>query len=183
MPLQQPQNSQDIESTLNCSEHNCILKNACIDHSAIKSRFVIRIIGNESHVQEIKTLAENAILKAYRESTTFLFEGLQKNVTFAIAMNSTAAVIKLDIEGSEYELFETEILSKNIPLPRQLLFELHTERADPRYVPPNTVRGKNRTEVNDLFLRLYDIGYRIVGMEINSGDGSCADIGMVLVDQ
>ncbi len=72
MPLQQPQNSQDIESTLNCSEHNCILKNACIDHSAIKSRFVIRIIGNESHVQEIKTLAENAILKAYRESTTFL---------------------------------------------------------------------------------------------------------------
>jgi hypothetical protein len=36
MPLQQPQNSQDIESTLNCSEHNCILKNACIDYSAIK---------------------------------------------------------------------------------------------------------------------------------------------------
>jgi hypothetical protein len=130
-------------------------------------------IGSKTDIDDVEVYGHNKRSLTFEPLSTVMKE----------LGHTQIDILKLDIEGSEYELFETEILSKNIPLPRQLLFELHTERADPRYVPPNTVRGKNRTEVNDLFLRLYDIGYRIVGMEINSGDGSCADFGMVLVDQ
>ena len=91
-------------------------------------------------------------------------------------------MLKFDIEGSEWELFENEILQ--LPpskLPNQLLFEFHTEGANPNFVPTASVKGRDRLEVNRLMLLLFDVGYRIIEMERNDGDPYCAEISMIRI--
>lgn len=87
-------------------------------------------------------------------------------------------VLKFDIEGFEWKLFSTEILSGRL-LPRQLAFELHTENASPYTVPPHLVEGKGFVEVNRLFLALHDLGYRVASREKNKYDGRCAEFVLV----
>jgi len=70
-------------------------------------------------------------------------------------------VLKFDIEGFEWDLFETLILP-GLLLPDQLVFELHTEGAGAKWVSPEQVKGKGFEQVNGLFLRLFDLGYRVV---------------------
>lgn len=83
-------------------------------------------------------------------------------------------LLKFDIEGFEWELFQTEILpSKN--LPEQLSFELHTQGALKQFVPPANVKGKGFVEVNQLFKALFDRGYRVASKELNNGDPTCAE--------
>jgi Methyltransferase domain len=91
-------------------------------------------------------------------------------------------LLKFDIEGSEWELFEKEILP--LPpskLPKQILFELHTEKSNPMFVPPKSVKGRGRDEVNRLMLKLFDLGYRIIEQERNDGDPYCTEVSMVRV--
>lgn len=90
-------------------------------------------------------------------------------------------LLKFDIEGSEWELFETQVLNANMALPRQLSFELHAEGASKHFIPKELVRGKNRTVVNKLFLKLFDLGYRVLQMEYNIGNYNCAEFSMVLI--
>jgi len=78
-------------------------------------------------------------------------------------------LLKFDIEGSEWELLE-HILQHPENAPRQLVFELHTQGAAPTWVPRDTVAGKNRVAVNELFLRLHDFGYRVLFKQVNPGD-------------
>merc|ERR1711879_159961 len=69
--------------------------------------------------------------------------------TMRLLGHDSVDVLKFDIEGFEWKLFDTEILSgKN--LPRQLAFELHTEGSVPKAVPPHLVKGKGFAEVNRL---------------------------------
>mmetsp|Transcript_74922 Transcript_74922/g.132513 ORF Transcript_74922/g.132513 Transcript_74922/m.132513 type:complete len:494 (-) Transcript_74922:75-1556(-) len=86
-------------------------------------------------------------------------------------------LLKFDIEGYEWQLFQSEILSTNdrTQLPEQIAFELHTRGANPSYVPVELVSSKGPEQVGDLFLSLFDIGYRVISKEINSGDGHCAE--------
>eukprot|EP00747_Dinoflagellata_sp_TGD_P070655 gnl/TRDRNA2_/TRDRNA2_156698_c0_seq4.p1 gnl/TRDRNA2_/TRDRNA2_156698_c0~~gnl/TRDRNA2_/TRDRNA2_156698_c0_seq4.p1 ORF type:complete len:334 (+),score=67.53 gnl/TRDRNA2_/TRDRNA2_156698_c0_seq4:85-1086(+) len=91
-------------------------------------------------------------------------------------------LLKFDIEGFEWQLFATEILpSQN--LPEQLSFELHTQQANPRFVPMDNVKSKDFVAVNKLFLNLYNMGYRVVSKEINSGDPACAEFVLLNVHE
>lgn len=89
-------------------------------------------------------------------------------------------VLKFDIEGSEWDLFN-DILKEPAKAPKQLLFELHTEGANRNFVPPSTVGGKSKPQVNELFIKLHDIGYRVVSKRLNRGDPNCADFTLIMV--
>lgn len=130
-------------------------------------------VGSKTNIDDLPVYGNN-----HRE---LVFQSL--SATMKELNHTRIDLLKIDIEGSEWEVLETEILSGRSPLPRQILFELHTEGSNPRFVPPETVVGKDRSAVNNLFLRLFDIGYRVIGKQLNSGDGSCADFGLVLVDE
>lgn len=82
--------------------------------------------------------------------------------------------------GFEWGILQSEIIDGG-SRPTQLLFELHTQRANPYFVPPNVVEGKDRASVNRLFLALHNIGYRVVSKEINGGDRACAEFALALV--
>eukprot|EP01039_Chlorochromonas_danica_P003707 gene3707-4055_t len=86
-------------------------------------------------------------------------------------------MFKFDIEGCEWDLIYDEIIHGNeADLPTQLLFELHTQGANPRWVPRDIVQGKGRQEVDQLILDLFHLGYRVFHLQMNSGDHYCAEI-------
>lgn len=101
--------------------------------------------------------------------------------TMRLLGHDSLDVLKFDIEGFEWRLFETEILGGGL-LPRQLAFELHTQGSKPIVVPPHLVKGKGFGEVNQLFLALHDRGYRVVSKEMNIYDDKCAEFVLVNVD-
>lgn len=83
-------------------------------------------------------------------------------------------LLKFDIEGFEWQLFHTQLLNSE-HAPEQLSFELHTQKANPAYVPHDNVADKGFVQVNQLFKNLYDMGYRVTSKELNSGDPACAE--------
>ena len=86
-------------------------------------------------------------------------------------------MLKFDIEGFEWELFENDILHADpADLPDQLLFELHTEGANHRWVPEHNVRHKRHHQVNELIYNLWKLGYRCINIEINHSDKHCAEM-------
>jgi hypothetical protein len=86
-------------------------------------------------------------------------------------------VLKLDVEGSEWTLLE------DLPVrPRQLFIQVHTSQAKRKYVPHHLVETKDRDAKNAMFLKLYDMGYRVISKDINHGDLACAEFSLVLVD-
>ena len=92
----------------------------------------------------------------------------------------TLEVLKFDIEGFEWHLFENEIFKMD-SLPQELVFELHTEGANPLMVPRDLVKDKGAREVNQLFLKLHDMGYRVVSKEVNESDSACAEFVLINV--
>jgi len=84
-------------------------------------------------------------------------------------------LLKFDIEGFEWQLFDSLLKSSKRNLPQQLAFELHTEGASDSYVPPDIVRNKTRKDVVKLFAELRKLGYRVVSKEVNRGDRSCCE--------
>ena len=99
--------------------------------------------------------------------------------TMASLGHTELDVLKFDIEGAEWSLIEQHILS-NGTRPAQLMFELHSFCANPRYLPPFLTEGRNKAAVNRLFSALFDIGYRVAHSEVNSGDPCCAEFVLVL---
>eukprot|EP00977_Amphora_coffeiformis_P028527 scaffold35719_cov137-Amphora_coffeaeformis.AAC.1 len=81
-------------------------------------------------------------------------------------------VLKFDIEGFEWKLFDSILKSRK--LPRQMSFELHTRHASRAYVSPPLVADKGKEAVVELFDRLYSLGYRVVAKELN-WDQRCAE--------
>jgi hypothetical protein len=93
-------------------------------------------------------------------------------------------LLKFDIEGFEWQLFQSQLLNgSSEKLPEQLSFELHTQKANPAYVPHENVKDKGFVQVNELFRALYDKGYRVTSKEINSGDPACAEFVAVNVNR
>lgn len=92
-------------------------------------------------------------------------------------------ILKMDIEGFEWEVLETEIIKgKRVDLPYQLLFELHTQGSNAKVVPKDVVSGKTRNEVNILIHQLRIRGYRCISVIVNSDDRYCAEIVMARID-
>jgi len=102
--------------------------------------------------------------------------------TMRLLGHDSVDVLKFDIEGFEWKLFESEILGLKT-LPRQLAFELHTEGSKPIAVPPHLVQGRGYVEVNRLFLALHDAGYRVVSKEMNEVDEKCAEFVLANVNE
>lgn len=63
-----------------------------------------------------------------------------------------------------------------------MLFELHTERSNPEYVPAHLVNGKRRQQVDQLLLDLYNLGYRLANWEYNNGDKHCIEVCMININ-
>lgn len=97
------------------------------------------------------------------------FKFLSLRETMQTLGHTKVDIFKFDIEGFEWKLLESEIL--NAPsdryLPNQLLFEVHLEGVTPLAVPPHLVKGKRRHQVNELILKLFNLGYRVVHKECN----------------
>jgi hypothetical protein len=111
------------------------------------------------------------------ENQTRLFQPLSQVMS---TLNHTKVdILKFDVEGNEWTLFES-ILAAPF-LPRQLNFELHLMGANPGPVPPALVQGKRRKAVNEVMLRLLEVGYGVVSLEPNPGDRYCAEVTMVLM--
>lgn len=94
--------------------------------------------------------------------------------------HSHVDLLKFDIEGFEWQLFQTQLLTSTNP-PEQISFELHTQKANPAYVPQENVHDKGYVQVSQLFRSLYDLGYRVTSKELNSGDPACAEFVVVKV--
>jgi hypothetical protein len=90
-------------------------------------------------------------------------------------------LLKFDIEGFEWQLFESNFLAGDNP-PEQISFELHTQKANPDFVPHGNVEDKDFVQVNRLFKSLLDLGYRVTSKEINNGDPACAEFVVVNVN-
>ena len=97
--------------------------------------------------------------------------------------HSHVDILKMDIEGFEWDILTALLDLSDADLPWQLLLELHAEGANPAFVPASLVKGKTRQEVAKLFLRLHDQGYRVVYKEINVGDPYCADFTLLMSQQ
>lgn len=125
-------------------------------------------IGRRSNV----TFTNNIYVHSQSDANKFQFKSLAD--TMAELGHNHVDLLKFDIEGFEWQLLETEILPSRNP-PEQISFELHTQKANPAYVPPSLVSDKGYVEVNRLFRSLYDKGYRVASKELNSGDPACAE--------
>ena len=124
---------------------------------------------------------EGNVYSKEKEKTGLGFEFVSLAQAMARLGHTRLDVLKFDIEGFEWELFENEILRMPTALlPEQLLFELHTEGSNKKYVPPSVVANRTKASVNDLFLRLYDSGYRVVSVERN-GDPRCAEFTLLRI--
>ena len=91
-------------------------------------------------------------------------------------------MLKMDIEGFEWDLIENEIINGDEnSLPEQLLFELHTEGANTKWVPAGNVYHKRIDQVNRLVYGLWLRGYRLMNIDINIGDPKCAELAFVRI--
>lgn len=90
-------------------------------------------------------------------------------------------MLKMDIEGFEWDVLKSLLTSKDEDLPSQLLFELHTEGASSYFVPPNNVKGYGRRQVTQLIYDLYQRNYRVINIEINRKDLHCAEIALIRI--
>lgn len=89
--------------------------------------------------------------------------------------------LKLDIDGLEYQVIE-DILKGPVQ-PLQIVVEMHTEEATTKMASEANVKGKGYNEVSDLFLKMFDKGYRTISKRINTVDRACADFNLLNVDQ
>ncbi len=132
-------------------------------------------------VGQKKPFEGNTYTAGHREDA-FIFKSLRE-IMMELG-HARLDILKMDIEGFEWTVLEQEVLPLAMTTPPQaaplqLLFELHTEGANPRFVPQGVVKGRGRAAVNALFLSLLEAGYRVVSKEINGGDLACAEFSLV----
>merc|ERR1711988_927808 len=82
-------------------------------------------------------------------------------------------LLKMDIEGAEWQWFDSHMLLISKLRPLQLTFELHTRFANPSFVLPALVSGRGRGEVHRLVRSLFKAGYHLLYKHLNSGDRAC----------
>lgn len=182
---------------------NCIVYGAGIaDDSSFEEKmakmgcevhaFDCTLRGNESSVTGKKFQFHNWCLGTPASFEENNYAKNQKGWNYAFFSVSEAMkklghqqldVLKFDIEGFEWNLFENDLLKGLLTTkarPKQLTFELHTAGANAGAVPHDVVAGKDYKAVDNLFAKLYDLGYRVISKERNPYDPHCAEF--VLVD-
>jgi len=97
----------------------------------------------------------------------------------------TVDLLKFDIEGFEWELLRTQVMRPGGVRPHQISFELHTKGTNPRWVSPAVLEGAHaqgagKRAVNQLFLDLHDLGYRVVSKEVSKKVPTCAEFVVAL---
>ena len=135
---------------------------------AAHSLFINGVLG-------VNQQMESAHAKGQDESQ-YVFKTIDQ--TMKELKHTKRSVLKFDIEGFEWGLFENNILNMKTH-PVQLTLELHTQGANPRAVPPTVFEGKSFQAVNKLFLTLHDQGYRVISKEVNGGCPCCAEFVLV----
>jgi hypothetical protein len=83
-------------------------------------------------------------------------------------------LLKLNMQGLEWQFFETEILPLKSP-PMQLDFSLHTEGTTSDQIYQSLVKGKGFPQVNRLFRGLYRSGYLLASKKAEVGDPASAE--------
>lgn len=81
-------------------------------------------------------------------------------------------LLKMDIEGSEYDVFDDLLSDLTVSLPEQIAFELHTAASS-----PVSWRQRKMTpgEIGALAERLYLGGYRVLSRENNDLCDDCVE--------
>jgi hypothetical protein len=160
---------------LGCETHafDCTIKSDAKAVVGKQFKFHPWCIGNKDHV----SMPKSVYVKT--DEANLQFKSLSE--TMEELGHKYVDLLKFDIEGFEWGLFQHEILPSNNP-PEQISFELHTQKANPAYVPHDNVADKDFVKVNQLFKALYDKGYRVTSKEINSGDDACAEFVIVNVN-
>mmetsp|Transcript_11207 Transcript_11207/g.19187 ORF Transcript_11207/g.19187 Transcript_11207/m.19187 type:complete len:532 (+) Transcript_11207:42-1637(+) len=113
----------------------------------------------------------------WENQTTGVFLGLEEVMTKL--GHKAIDLLKFDIEGNEWALFDTLLKTRKDLLPHQLAFEIHTYGAQHSAVPQDLVGDKGERETAELFNRLYDAGYMLTSKAVNVKDPSCAEMLMV----
>eukprot|EP00187_Rhodella_violacea_P019318 CAMPEP_0184732284 /NCGR_PEP_ID=MMETSP0314-20130426/53716_1 /TAXON_ID=38298 /ORGANISM="Rhodella maculata, Strain CCMP 736" /LENGTH=309 /DNA_ID=CAMNT_0027198839 /DNA_START=50 /DNA_END=979 /DNA_ORIENTATION=- len=132
-------------------------------------------VGKEKKLMNID---ESRYTKGQSEDRVYEFYGLLE--IMGKLGHEELTVLKFDIEGFEWSLFEEEILMMDsVRLPAVLVFELHAEGSNGLYVSPELVEGRDGLAVNQLFLKLWGLGYRTVSKNVNRGDPKCADFVLI----
>jgi len=114
---------------------------------------------------------------SHNEASSLVFQSLEE--TMNQLGHKKIDVLKFDIEGSEWSLFDTILQTPPSHLPAQMFFEIHTETANPTLVPASTVKGRRKPDVNNLFVKLLDLGYFVYSKILNDGDPACAEFSLV----
>ena len=122
---------------------------------------------------------EQNIYTAGIDEKIFTFHGLRAIMNKL--HHAEIDMLKMDIEGFEWSVLYSEIIETDVR-PELLMFELHTEGANPVFVPKNVVAGRDGAAVADLFLKLFDIGYRVMHVDVNPGDSHCAEFALAYLN-
>lgn len=133
-------------------------------------------IGSESSSGLVRN---SHYTRGHDEKREYIFKRL--NTVMEVLGHDHVSMIKFDIEGFEWQLFE-EILQLPLnKLPRSIVFELHLEGTDPNYVPPAVVQGRKREAVRELFLKLWHKGFRVTSKILNPRSETVAEFAMLRI--
>lgn len=83
-------------------------------------------------------------------------------------------ILKFDIEGAEWQVFGPLFRSK--VKPNQLVFEVHLEGSNPKFVPPAAVKHKRWEALQEIMINLHSMNYTLISFLPNPGDKHCADM-------
>lgn len=146
------------------------------------SRFQSHVHFHHWCLGRASNFSNNAYSRA-SDSKEFAFQTLSETRRILGHKKVRLNILKMDIEGFEWELLYQEIIlaTSEDDLPDQLLFELHTKGANPECVPPHLTQDKTKSKVNELFLALWSKGYRVIFKLINPEDSTCADFTLLRI--
>merc|ERR1719272_1024046 len=170
---------EEIMATkIGCDVHafDCTINNQAASVKGKHFHFHEWCIGSNKEV-DMGGLNDN-YLKGEKKTETLIFKSLSDSMKEL--GHSQMDLLKFDIEGFEWQLFTEELLKGKV-LPKQISFEMHTQGAKDWSVPVSNTKGRSNHEVNNAFLALHKLGYRVVSKERNRHDHACAEFVMVLV--
>lgn len=98
--------------------------------------------------------------------------------TMQVLGHSRIDILKADIEGFEWQLFEGSFL-RGMLQPWQIIFELHAKGSNPRYAPEQLTHDKDCERVRTLFLKFLNMGYVVVSKEQKRNHLSDAEFNVI----
>ena len=123
--------------------------------------------------------ADNGYIKESDPNALTQFKSLAQ--VMITLQHSYVSLLKMDIEGFEWGVFESLLVDEKTIWPQQLAFELHLEGTNPKAVNPELVQGKTPDIMHDLFHRLQNVGYKVVYKQLNPTDSFCCEFTLYLV--